>query len=186
MCSRLPLTRLLHQWRAGDAASGDRLLAAVQNDLHAIARRALARENNITLEPGDLVNETFIRLLGPQTDWKDRGHFFALVARTMRRILVDHARQKNRIKRGRDATKITLHEERHSPEKTDIPVLALDEALTDLEAVDPRQSKIVELRIFVGLTIQEIAEVLCISTRTVDLEWRMVKAWLFGRLQGEL
>lgn len=167
-------------WSRGDATALDQLLPLVQRSLHDIAARHLRHERpGHSLEPGVLVNELYLRLVDQQqVTWRDRAHFFGVSAQLMRRILIDHARRKQSEKRGGALTRITLSESLTAKEDDRLDVIALDEALTKLEGVFPQQSRIVELRFFAGLTIEEAAEALDISPATVKREWTMAKAWL--------
>jgi RNA polymerase sigma factor (TIGR02999 family) len=153
-------------------------------DLREIAAKCLARENpGHTLQPTALVNEVYLRLVGRRTvSWRNRAQFFGFLAGMMRRILVDHARNRQTAKRGSGGLRISLDETIRLPEAEDPDMVALDEAMKSLAEVDPRQSRIVELRYFAGLTIEEIAEVEGISPTTVKREWRTAKLWLFRAL----
>jgi len=174
------VTELLLDWSRGKRDALDRLLPLVETSLHEIARGHLRRERpNHSLEPSALVNELYLKLIDQrQVSWRDRAHFFGVAARMMRHILVDHARRKQSEKRGGDLTRITLSESLGTPENDRLDVVVLDEAMTRLEAIYPQQSRIVELRFFAGLTIEETAESLGISPATVKREWTMAKAWL--------
>jgi RNA polymerase sigma factor (TIGR02999 family) len=174
------VTELLLDWSRGKRDALDRLLPLVQTSLHEIARAHLRRERpDHSLEPSALVNELYLKLIDQrQVSWRDRTHFFGVAARMMRHILVDHARRKQSEKRGGDLTRITLSESLGTPENDRLDVVVLDEAMTRLEGIYPQQSRIVELRFFAGLTIEETAEALSISPATVKREWTMAKAWL--------
>ena len=181
------VTGLLLSWRQGDAAALDRLVPLVYDELRRVARGRLRREPpGQALQATALVHEVFLRLvdLDPMT-LKDRTHFFALSARLMRQILVDHARRKRADKRGGGATVISLDEAAPAvAQTTGVDVLALDEALDALSSFDARQCRVVELRFFAGLNIPETADALGISTATVEREWTMAKAWLHRRLSA--
>lgn len=180
------VTQLLLDWRAGDAAALDRLLPLVYDDLHHLARVQFARERRgHTLQPTALVHEAYLRLVEiRRIAWQDRAHFLALAATTMRRILVGHARKHRAAKRGGGAFSVTLGEEIAGGAGPEADLLALDQALGALAELDPRQARIVELRYFGGLTIEETAEALEVSPATVKSDWQMARAWLFNRLEG--
>jgi RNA polymerase sigma-70 factor, ECF subfamily len=177
------VTRLLKEVRSGDKEATSRLIAAVYGELRQVAGRAMRRERpGHTLQPTALVNEAFLRLVN-QTgiEWKDRAHFFGVAARLMREILVDYARSHAAAKRG-GGIKITLVDSLIISEGRLEEVVAWDEVLGRLEQLDPRQSRIVELRFFGGLSVEEVAEVMEISTPTVKREWASAKAWLHRQL----
>jgi len=180
------VTELLHAWHAGDLAARDRLVPLVYDDLHRLARGHLARERGgHTLQPTALIHEVYLRLMGHQDlDWQGRTHFFSLAATTMRRILVSHARKHRSAKRGRGGVAVTLCEDHAIAEARDVDLLALDAALTKLETIDARQCRVVELRYFGGLTIEETAAELGVSPATVKLDWSLARAWLFRELSG--
>ncbi len=183
------LTQLLRAWTEGDQRAFERLIALVYENLRRMARHRLANERaGHTLQPTALVNEVYLRIVGEtKINWQNRAHFFGACARTMRRILVDHARKRKARKRGGGATLLTLAgvDERHIGKKDrTVDLIALDEALTQLEAMDPRQSRIVELKFFAGLSIQETAEELDVSASTVKQEWTKARAWLFHELES--
>lgn len=178
------VTQLLAQWRAGDAAAVDRLLPMVYDELRRLSRHYLRRERSgHTLQSAALVHEAYLRLVGkdhPQV--QDRGHFIALAAQQMRRVLVDHARSQGASKRGGNVEKVPLEGTAIYSRDRAGDLLALDEALRDLAEFDARKAKIVELRYFGGLTLQEAAEVLDLSTATINNETRLARAWLHRRL----
>jgi len=182
------VTRLLHEWKAGDREALDRLIPLVYPELHALASRQLAREwRHDRLQTTAVVNEAYVKLFGQrEVDWQDRGHFFALAAQLMRRILVDHARRELRDKRGAGTTRITIDESIASAVAPvdAVDALDLDRALQKLEQLDPDEAKIVELRFFGGLTIEETAAALGISIATVKREWVIAKGWLYQELTG--
>lgn len=180
------VTRLLLDLRAGRRDALDALLPLVYEDLHRRAARYLRRERaGHTLQPTALVHEAYLRLVDQrQVEWQDRGHFFAVAAQAMRRILVDHARTHQRDKRGGGVQKETLDENSAISYERSIELLAVDEALTRLETLDPQQSRLVELRYFAGLTIEETAHVLGVSMATVKREWSVARAWLFAAISG--
>jgi len=179
------ITELLIRWNRGDEGALDCLMPLVYDDLRNVARRHLAAEDrNHTLQSAALVNETYLRLADQQRiQWRNRTHFFAISARVMRRILVDHARHRNARKRGGAQRTLALDSSFGATAEQDLDVVALDEALDTLAALDPQQARVIELRFFGGLTIQEIAEALEISPATVTRDWVTAKAWLFDRLK---
>lgn len=175
------ITRLLEQWREGDGGALDRLLPLVYDELRRLAR-AQVGNGGATLRPTALVHETYLRFQRHGGFFRDRAHFFAASALTMRRLLVDHARARARQKRGGDATRVSLDEELHGGGSSATDVLDLDEALGRLEAFDERKARIVELHFFAGLTYDETATVLGLSPATVGRELRFSKAWLHREL----
>jgi RNA polymerase sigma factor (TIGR02999 family) len=182
------VTRLLHEWKAGDREALDRLIPVVYAELHALASRQLAREwRHDRLQTTAVVSEAYVRLFGQRAiDWQNRGHFFAIAAQLMRRILVDHARRERRSKRGGDGTPVALDEGIASaPNPVDaVDALDLDRALARLEQMDPDAARIVEMRFFGGLTIEETAAALNISIATVKRDWAIAKGWLYRELTG--
>jgi RNA polymerase sigma factor (TIGR02999 family) len=179
------LTKLLAAWAGGDLAAIDQLTPLIHEDLRRIARRHLAREGpGHILQPTALVNEAYVRLLdSQQVQWRDRAHFFALAARLMRRILVDDARARKYQKRGGDRQQVTLDGEALVGRERPPDLVALDDALEALAAIDPRRSRVVELRFFGGMSGEETAAILGISTETVTRDWRLAKTWLLRELQ---
>jgi RNA polymerase sigma-70 factor (ECF subfamily) len=178
------VTSLLKAWCAGERDALDRLVPLVYEELHRAARRYMRGENQgLTLETTALINEVYLRLVNlPGVDWRDRGHFFAICARLMRRILVDLARSRNAAKRGAGAPEESFDEAVFLPNAASIDLLALDEALDRLGEVDERKSLVVEMRFFGGLSAEESAEILQVSTETVKRDWRLAKAWLLREL----
>ena len=179
------VTTLLVAWGNGDEAALEQLVPVVHRELRRLARRAMAGEHaNHTLQPTALVNEVYLRLVEMKgVRWSDRAHFFALLARLMRRILVDIARSKRRQKRGGGAPALRLDEVTIAgPEKGD-DLVALDQALERLAAIDPRRSQVVELRFFGGLGVEETAEVLGVSRHTVMRDWTLARTWLLRELR---
>jgi len=177
------LTRLLQSWSRGDTEARDRLLPLVYQQLRRRAAGYLRRENrNHTLRPTDLVHETYLRLCEQSVGWKNRDQFFGVAARLMRRILVDHARARSAAKRGR-GLRVTLSDDLAASVAADVDILALDDALGELAARDPRQAELVELRFFGGLTQPEVATTMGFSLATANREWAMARAWLFRRLK---
>jgi RNA polymerase sigma factor (TIGR02999 family) len=183
------VTRLLQAWRDGNRAALDDLIPLVYRELHGIASRHLARERpGHTLQSTALVHEAFLSLLGQRdVDWQNRAHFFAIAASQMRRILVDYARRTAADKRGGAARPVTIDDNfdvaAPSIGLERVDALALDTALQQLEALDPTQGRVVELRYFGGLTIEETATVLGLSTGSIKREWTMARAWLFRALE---
>ena len=178
---REDITQLLAAWGTGDKSALDKLLPLVHAELRRIARRRMSQERDgHTLQATALVNEAYLRLAGQESfEWHSRSHFFAVCAQVMRHVLIDHARAHARSKRGGGAVQVSLGEAVALAGQPAEHFLALDEALKFLETVDPQKSKIVELRYFGGLSIDETAEVLDISPRTVRREWQRSKAWLY-------
>jgi RNA polymerase sigma factor (TIGR02999 family) len=182
------ITRILHEWQAGSREALDRLMPIVYNELRTLASRQLAREwRHDRLQTTAVVNEAYVKLFGQrEVDWQNRGHFFAIAAQLMRRILVDHARRELREKRGGSSLPVALDDRLPAPaESVDVvDALDLDRALQKLEDLDPDQGRIVELRFFGGLTVEETATVLGISPATVKREWAIAKGWLYRELTG--
>ncbi len=180
------ITRLLADWGRGDREALDRLAPLVHAELRGIARRQMSREQpGHTLQATALVNEAYLRLAGQDGfEYQDRAHFFAVCAQVMRHVLIDHARSHARDKRGGGAVQVSLGEVEALDGRRAAELVALDEALKELEEFDPQKGKIVELRYFAGLGIEETAEVLGISPTTVRREWRRAKAWLYRSMAG--
>ncbi len=177
------VTRLLVQWTDGDPKALEELLPLVYDELRRLARSYLHRErSDHTLQSTALVHEAYIRLIDQNVSWQSRAHFFGIAAQMMRRILVDHARAKNASKRGDGICRVTLDEEIIGAGQRDVDVLALDEALDKLAKLDPQQSRIVELKFFGGLSIEDTSAILKISPATVKRDWAMAKAWLFREM----
>jgi RNA polymerase sigma factor (TIGR02999 family) len=174
------ITALLDDWSRGKHRALDRLLPLVYAELRRVAARQLRRERaGHSLQPTALVHEAYLRLVDQrQVDWRNRAHFFGVAAQVMRRILVDHARRHNANKRGDGVQCLSLDQAAETPAPAAIPVLALDQALERLAAVDQSLAQIVELRAFGGLTIEEAAHVMKVSASTAKREWRTAKAWL--------
>ena len=179
------ITLLLKELSSGRKDAGDRLIPLIYVELRKMAARYMSGERpGHTLQPTALVHEAYLKLVNQASaDWKNRAHFFAVAAQVMRHILVDHARELRALKRGgADNRPVTLDEGLAYIDEESAPLLALDEALDRLAALDPRQSRIVELRYFVGLSVEETAEVVQLSPRSVKREWRLAKAWLYAEL----
>lgn len=180
-----PVTQLLVEWRGGRDSALDELTPMVYAELRRIAAGYMRRENaGHTLQPTAVVNEAFLKLVGVDIEWRDRVHFRAVAARIMRRLLVDHARAKQREKRGGPATVMTLNDEVVGQADADMEVMDLDRALKKFAELDERKSRVVELHYFGGLTYEEMAEALGISAATVDRELRLAKAWLHRELDA--
>jgi RNA polymerase sigma factor (TIGR02999 family) len=180
------VTELLAAWHGGSETARDQLVPLVYRDLRRLARAHLARERSgHTLQPTALVHEVYLRLMGHGgMDWQGRTHFFALAATTMRRLLVSYARKERAAKRGGGGTAVTLCEGHAMEKARDVDLLALDAALAALEKQDRRQCRVVELRFFGGLTIEETAVALGVSPATVKLDWSFARAWLFRELSS--
>lgn len=180
-------TEILSGVTAGDAVATERLFQILYGDLHELAVRFLRKERSgHTLQPTALVHEAFLKLIDQsRVDWKGKTHFFAVGAQAMRRVLVDHARGRHRVKRGGDRQRIVLEEHVALSPQRDEDLLALDEALEKLAEIDSRQAMIVEMRFFGGMSVAEVAEVLGVSKRTVEGEWTMVRAWLRRELSQD-
>jgi RNA polymerase sigma factor (TIGR02999 family) len=180
------VTELLVRWREGDRRALDELMPLVYDELHPLAARRMRGERpGHTLQTSALVNEAYLRLAGhDQMQWQNRAHFFAIAAQAMRRVLVDHARRRGGLKRGGGAHKVDLDQALVvSPERA-AEVVALDDALARLAEIAPRKSQLVELRFFGGLSIEEAAEVLGVSERTVRRDWQMARSWLYRELSN--
>jgi len=180
------VTQLLVAWGKGDREAFDRLMPQVREELHRIADRYMATERpGHDLQATALINEAYIRLVDwKNIQWADRAHFFGMAANMMRRVLVDHARRRDRVKRGGDAMQVSLSEAAHVPTPERADVLALDQVLQQLEQLDPRKSRIVEMRFFGGLSLEEAAEALNVSVATVRRDWSLARAWLFRELKS--
>ena len=180
------ITGLLDRWRTGDQEAANQLMALVYDELHRIAARDMRREHGEhTLQTTAVVHEAYLRICqsGP-IDWKDRAHFFAVVARQLRRVLVDHARRRRSEKRGGDVVKVPLWESDGGAVQIDERLVAVDEALGRLETLDPRAARVVELRFFGGLSELEAADALGISVATLKRDWDFAKTWLAGQLSA--
>ena len=178
------ITQLLRAWGAGDEAALDELTRLCYQELRRIALQHMRREQpGHTLQASALVNEAFLRLTDwKNVEWQNRAHFFAMAARVMRNVLVDFARKRERIKRGGDPLMVSLTAAERVSQERSADLLALDEALDALAALSPRQSKVIELRFFGGLSNEETAEVLKVSPDTVRRDWRLAQAWLYREL----
>lgn len=180
------VTQLLMAWSDGDESALDQLVPLVEAELHRLAKLYLSQERpGHTLQTTALVNEAYLRLIDwKNVHWQNRAHFFGVSAGLMRRILVDHARSRHYRKRGGDATRVSLSEAEETPRECSADLVALDQALDNLAALDARKSRIVELRFFWGLSVEEMAEVLKVSPRTVMRERNSAKAWLYHELSA--
>jgi RNA polymerase sigma factor (TIGR02999 family) len=182
------VTQLLIGWGNGEDEALDKLVPLVYDELRRQAARYLRHERaGHTLQTTALIHEAYLRLIDQKNvHWQNRAHFFGIAAQMMRRILVDHDRTKKRAKRGGSAVRISLSDTTLKSAGQDLDIVALDEALNRLAEIDEQQSRIVELRFFSGLTVEETAEVLSISTATVKRDWSMAKAWLHRELSSEV
>lgn len=180
------VTQILIGLSDGDTRAADELFPIVYDELKRIARYFMSRERaSHTLQPTALVHETYLKLIDQKkVDWQNRAHFFGLASEIMRRILVNHARDLKAVKRGGEMQRVSLEVAADFMQK-DVEVLVLDEALAELEKIDERKAKVVEMKFFGGLTTKEIAEVLQISVATVEREWTFSRAWLFSRINDE-
>ncbi len=181
------ITRLLIELSDGDASVVDELLPVVYDELKKLAAGYLRRERvDHTLQPTALVHEAYLKLIDQtRVSWQNRAHFFGIAAQLMRRILIDHAKHHNAAKRGGEVEKFQLNEDIDKAAELSTDLIRLDEALKDLAKIDPQKARLVELRYFGGLTFEEAAEVLRISTITAKRHWRVARAMLYGQLSGE-
>jgi RNA polymerase sigma factor (TIGR02999 family) len=182
------VTQLLLDCRDGNKEALDRLMPLVYDELRRLAKSYMRRERpDNTLQPTALVNEAYLRLIDQRdVRWQNRAHFFGIAAQLMRRILVDRARSHHAVKRGGDGERVPLNEAVISaPTRPDVDLISLDDALAKLTEIDPQQSRIVELKFFGGLTVEEIAEILKISPATVKRDWSLAKAWLHREIRKE-
>ena len=182
----IPVTELLVRWRSGDQKALDALVPLVYDELRRLAHYYLRQERtDHTLQSTALVHEAYLRLAGQDPpEWQSRAHFFGIAARIMRQILVEYARGRSAAKRGGNACRLTLDDAIVLPNQMDLDVVELDRALNGLAELDPQQSRIVELRFFGGLTIEDTSEVLGISPATVKRDWVTARAWLFRAMSG--
>jgi RNA polymerase sigma factor (TIGR02999 family) len=178
------LTQLLLAWNNGDRAALDRLMPLVYDELRRLARRYMRQEDAAhTLQATALVNDVYIRLVDQKrVNWQNRAHFFGASAQMIRRLLVDHARARHRLKRGGNPLRVTLYDDLNAAAPVQLDVVALDDALSKLAELDPQLERIVELRFFTGLSIEETAEVLSISPATVKRDWATGRAWLYREM----
>lgn len=180
------VTGLLRAWSDGDEMALEQLLPLVETELRRIARAYMARERrDHTLQVTALVNEAFLKLTGARKlRWQDRAHFLGISARLMRRVLIDHARSRGYVKRGGGAQRVTLTDALATAPAPDVDLLDLDRALDALAAADARKARVIELRFFGGLSVEETAEVLHLSDDTIKRDWRLAKLWLLRELEG--
>jgi RNA polymerase sigma-70 factor, ECF subfamily len=178
------VTLLLRAMQGGDPTASEKLLPLVYNELHRLAESYMRRERpNHTLQPTALINETYLRLTGDTINWQNRAHFVGVAANIMRRVLVDHARAHKAGIRGGNLQRVEFEEGIAISKERSTEMLLLDDALNKLEEVNPRQAKVVELRYFGGLSVEEIAAILNIGPRSVEREWASARAWLFERIR---
>jgi RNA polymerase sigma factor (TIGR02999 family) len=184
--ARQQISQLLADWANRDAAAREQLVPIVYDELRRLAHHYMRSERpGHTLQTTALVNEVYLRLAGIDgLQWRDRAHFFAMAATLMRRVLVDYARLRGRSKRGAGVSVTSLDENALAP-RPEVDIVALDEALERLASVDPQQSRVVELRFFAGLSVEETAEALGISPATVKRDWSTAKLWLYNELKAE-
>jgi RNA polymerase sigma factor (TIGR02999 family) len=182
-----PITALLIRWREGDHKALDALIPLVYSELRRLAHYYLQHErSDHTLQSTALVHEAYMRLAGQDPpQWQNRAHFFGIAAHVMRQILVEYARGRAAAKRGGDSCRLTFDETLDLPLPQEVDVIALDKALTELSEMDEQQGRIVELRFFAGLTIEDTSEVLGVSTATVKRDWITARAWLHRAISGE-
>jgi RNA polymerase sigma-70 factor (ECF subfamily) len=174
------ITQLLQSWNQGDQSAIEKLVPLVYDELHRLAQRYMSDERpGHTLQPTALVNEAYLRLVdSAHADWESRAHFFAVCAQVMRRVLVDWARSRQALKRGGDVCVLDLDEALATTKQPGTNLVALDDALNTLAAVDPRKAQVVELRFFGGLNVKEVADILKVSPETVQRDWKLAKSWL--------
>ena len=178
------VTLLLKAMQSGDPTASEKLLPLVYNELHRLAKSYMRRERgDHTLQPTALINETYLRLIGDTTNFQNRAHFIGFAAHVMRHVLVDHARAHKAGMRGGNLRRVELEEGIAISNERSGEMLVLDEALNELEKVSPRQAKVVELRYFAGLSVEEIASMLQIGPRSVEREWASARVWLFERMR---
>jgi RNA polymerase sigma factor (TIGR02999 family) len=178
------VTSLLLRWRSGDKAALDALMPLVYGELRRLAHHYLQQERtDHTLQSTALVHEAYARLIGQSLpEWQNRAHFFGVAAQIMRQILVDYARQRRAVKRGGELCKLTLENAESESQRTEVDIVALDDALRDLAKIHAQQSRVVELRFFAGLSIEDTSEVLGISPSTVKRDWNTARVWLYREL----
>lgn len=187
MFSDADITALLVDWSNGDRSALEKLLPLVERELHRLAHSYMRREDpDHTLQTTALINETYLRLVDQRkVQWQNRAHFFGIAAQIMRRILLNYARDQNRLKRGGGAIHVSLSKADVMPAEKDREIISLNDALTRLEDLDERKARVVELRYFGGLSVDEVAEVLGVAAITVMRDWQFAKAWLARELQDD-
>jgi RNA polymerase sigma factor (TIGR02999 family) len=180
------VTKLLHGWRKGDREALDSLLPLVYDELRRVARHQLQNERpDHTLQSAALVHEAYLRLVGQEApEWQNRAHFFAVAAQLVRQILVDYARRHRAAKRGGGDWKLSLADAVDLPQPGDVDLIALDDALKTLAQTDPRQCRVIELRFFAGLSVEETSHVLGVAASTVQRDWTAARAWLYREISG--
>ena len=180
------LTQMLQRWRGGDSGAENAVAEAIYPLLRAIARRQLQQPDGMTVQPTELANEAFIKLREQrEVDWQNRSQFYAIAGRVVRRVVIDHLRERNAQKRGKQAEHLSLDELTSAQTPTGestVDWLMLDQVLDDLEAFDSEGARLIEMRVFSGLTVDEIAEIRGVSASTVTREWRALRAWVDARL----
>lgn len=188
MAATSNITELLNDWHGGDRTALEKLTPLIYDELKRMAHRYIQRERNgHTLQTTALVNEAYLRLAAQEKPaWQDRAHFFAVIAQVMRHILIDYARRRRSQKHGGEVQQVSLTDAALMSEERAAELIALDDALAELHQFDSRKSKVVELRYFAGLSLEETAEALNISLMTVRRDWRAAKAWLFRRMSESL
>jgi RNA polymerase sigma factor (TIGR02999 family) len=180
------ITGLLQEWGKGDRAAGDALTPLIYDELHRCAKRLFRSENaSHTLQPTALVNEAYAKLVDVEISWQDRAHFYALAARMMKRLLINHAHARNAAKRGGDAIRVTLDESHDRSGDADAVLLDLTDALEALEKIDPRKAELIELQYFGGLTLAEMEEATGLSPATIGRDLRFARAWLKDQMTGK-
>lgn len=187
MSSDADITALLVDWSKGDVSALDKLLPLVERELHRLAHSYMRREDpDHTLQTTALINETYLRLVDQKkVQWQNRAHFYGIAAQIMRRILLNYARDQNRLKRGGRAIHVSLSKAEVMPAEKDRELISLNDALIRLEELDERKARVVELRYFGGLSVDEVAEVLGVAPITVMRDWQFAKAWLARELQDD-
>jgi RNA polymerase sigma factor (TIGR02999 family) len=177
------VTRLLKAMKSGDHTASEKLLPLVYQELHRLAKSYMRRERpDHTLQPTALINEAYLRLARDTTDWQNHAHFIGVAANVMRRVLVDHARMHKAGMRGGNFQRVEFEEGMAISKERSGELLALDDALNELEKVSPRQAKVVELRYFAGLSVDEIGAIMKIAPRSIQRDWASARIWLFGRM----
>ena len=185
--SQPEITQLLTAWSEGNQSALEQLIPLVQSELHRIAKRYISGGNaGQLLQASALINEAYLRLIDwKNVQWQNRAHFFGVAAQLMRRVLVDEYREQQSLKRGGDALRVSLVEAEAKSDERSADLVALDDALKTLAQLDERKSRIIELRYFGGMSVEETAEVLQVSPRTIKREWSLAQAWLFRELSGK-